>query len=130
MLPEEADSTLFASGSNDGCVFSILLLLLHLTDYCYLGSTIRLWDWRTGTALSILGQQGSFVYSLAPIPSRAGGGLASSGEDGIIKIWNEEGREEQQVLVPALSGASPSRPPPSLALAESTGDSLDARDTT
>ncbi|CDR47896.1 RHTO0S15e03378g1_1 [Rhodotorula toruloides] len=103
LLPEEADSTLFASGSNDGCVFSILLLLLHLTDYCYLGSTIRLWDWRTGTALSILGQQGSFVYSLAPIPSRAGGGLASSGEDGIIKIWNEEGREEQQVLVPALS---------------------------
>lgn len=74
-----------------------------LTAYTH--STIRLWDWKTGNALSVLGEQGSFVYSLASIPSIVGGGLASSGEDGIIKIWNEEGMEEQQVLVPALSGA-------------------------
>lgn len=34
-----------------------------------------------------------------------GGGLVSSGEDGIVRIWSEEeGELEQEVLVPALSG--------------------------
>lgn len=46
-----------------------------------------------------------FVYSLVSIPSDSGGGLASSGEDGLVKIWNEQDGECDQVIeVPALSG--------------------------
>lgn len=66
-----------------------------------------MWDYRTGNALTVLGSHDSFIYSIATIPSSAGGGLASSGEDGIVSIWNEEdGERDQEVLVPALSGAS------------------------
>ncbi|GAA5970030.1 hypothetical protein JCM11641_000240 [Rhodosporidiobolus odoratus] len=84
LLPEDASCALFASASNDG--------------------TIRIWNHETGEALTVLGNQDSFVYSLVCLPSTSGGGLASSGEDGIIKIWNEEdGEEDQQIVVPALS---------------------------
>ncbi|GAA5835652.1 hypothetical protein JCM9279_004604 [Rhodotorula babjevae] len=84
LLPGDPTSALFASASNDG--------------------TIRVWDYRTGSALTVLGSHDSFIYSLATIPSSAGGGLASSGEDGIISVWNEDdGEKDQEVLVPALS---------------------------
>lgn len=65
--------------------------------------TIRIWT-LGGDVLTVLQGHNSFIYSLISIPTTAGGGLASSGEDGIIKIWNDEdGEEDQQILVPALS---------------------------
>jgi WD40 repeat protein len=77
-------------------------------------SSIRVWNYRTGDALTTLGAHDSFVYALAALPSMAGGGLASAGEDGIVKIWNEEdGEEDQEILIPALSGRS-SLPLPSI----------------
>ncbi|GAA6021795.1 hypothetical protein JCM11491_003878 [Sporobolomyces phaffii] len=83
VLPDDPSSKLFASASNDG--------------------TIRIWNYATGDALTVLNHQ-DFVYSLVSIPSAAGGGLASSGEDGLIKVWNEEDGECDQVIeVPALS---------------------------
>ncbi|TNY19859.1 phospholipase A-2-activating protein [Rhodotorula diobovata] len=84
LLPSDPSCALFASASNDG--------------------TIRVWNYQSGDALTILGTHDSFIYSLATVPSSAGGGLASSGEDGIISVWNEEdGEKDQEVLVPALS---------------------------
>lgn len=56
--------------------------------------------------MTTLGSHDSFIYSLVALPSASGGGLASSGEDGLIKIWNEEdGELDQELLVPALSGS-------------------------
>ncbi|GAA6058301.1 hypothetical protein JCM3770_003726 [Rhodotorula araucariae] len=82
--PDDPQSGMFVSASNDG--------------------TIRVWDYQTGDALAVLGSHDSFVYSLAVIPAAAGGGLASSGEDGIIAVWNaNDGEKDQEVLVPALS---------------------------
>ncbi|GAA5950023.1 hypothetical protein JCM21900_001368 [Sporobolomyces salmonicolor] len=84
LLPGDPLCALFASASNDG--------------------TIRIWNYQSGDALTVLPGHDSFVYALISIPGSSGGGLASSGEDGIIKIWNEEdGEEDQQILVPALS---------------------------
>lgn len=65
--------------------------------------TIRIWT-LGGDVLAVLSGHNSFIYALISIPTTAGGGLASSGEDGIINIWNEEdGEVEQEILVPALS---------------------------
>ncbi|SCV69115.1 BQ2448_2135 [Microbotryum intermedium] len=90
ITPEVNDGLMFASASNDG-----LSLICH--------STIRIWH-LDGTELNVLEGHDSFIYSLVSILSSANGGLASSGEDGIIKIWNEEdGEMDQQVFVPALS---------------------------
>ncbi|GAA5888437.1 hypothetical protein JCM16303_005740 [Sporobolomyces ruberrimus] len=83
VLPDEPSSKLFASASNDG--------------------TIRIWNYSTGDALTILNHE-DFVYSLTSIPSIVGGGLASSGEDGLVKVWNEsDGECDQAIEVPALS---------------------------
>lgn len=94
--------------------------------------TVRIWNLQ-GDAITVLAGHDSFIYAIVSLPSAAGGGLASSGEDGIVKIWNgahlvnvrhsyqltlslgtdEDGEEEQEILVPALSGASqlsPSQP--------------------
>ena len=69
-----------------------------------LNSTVRIWNYSTGDALTILNHE-DFVYSLVSIPSLAKGGLASSGEDGLVKIWNESDGECDQIIeVPALSG--------------------------
>ncbi|GAA5915535.1 hypothetical protein JCM5296_001753 [Sporobolomyces johnsonii] len=84
LLPGDPLCALFASASNDG--------------------TIRIWNYQSGDALTVLPGHDSFIYALISIPGSSGGGLASSGEDGIVKIWNEEdGEEDQQILVPALS---------------------------
>ncbi|KAL8293287.1 hypothetical protein RQP46_000981 [Phenoliferia psychrophenolica] len=83
VLPEDKDCVLFASCSNDG--------------------SIRIWDF-SGNAITSLDGHDSFIYALVSIPKLSGGGMASSGEDGIVKIWDEdEGEEEQEILVPALS---------------------------
>ncbi|KAM0753914.1 WD40 repeat-like protein [Meredithblackwellia eburnea MCA 4105] len=83
LLPEDEECILFASASND--------------------CSIRIWD-VAGNSITTLEGHESFIYALVSIPSAHGGGLASSGEDGIVKIWNEEeGEEEQEILVPALS---------------------------
>ena len=56
-------------------------------------------------SITVLSGHDSFIYALVSIPQVAGGGMASSGEDGIVKIWDEEEGEEDQVIqVPALSG--------------------------
>ncbi|ORY55320.1 WD40-repeat-containing domain protein [Leucosporidium creatinivorum] len=83
VLPDDPDGNLFASASND--------------------ETIRIWN-LDGDVLTSLEGHSSFIYALISIPTASGGGLASSGEDGIIKIWNDEdGEEDQEILVPALS---------------------------
>ncbi|TKA54989.1 hypothetical protein B0A53_02462 [Rhodotorula sp. CCFEE 5036] len=83
LLPDDPDCALFASGSND--------------------SNIIIWNYQTGDSVTTLGSHDSFIYSLVALPSASGGGLASSGEDGLIKIWNEEDGELDQEL---LSGHS------------------------
>ncbi|GAA6026839.1 hypothetical protein JCM8097_005899 [Rhodosporidiobolus ruineniae] len=84
LLPSDPSCALFASASND--------------------CTIRIWNYQSGDAVTVLGQHESFVYSICSLPSACGGGLASAGEDGVVKVWNEEDGEEDQVLqLPALS---------------------------
>ena len=68
-------------------------------------SSIRIWNF-IGDAITELDGHDSFIYALVSIPALSGGGMASAGEDGIVRIWNEgEGELEQEILVPALSGA-------------------------
>ncbi|GAA5900619.1 uncharacterized protein JCM6883_002902 [Sporobolomyces salmoneus] len=103
VLPDDSNSRLFASASNDGSVLSSASALFAFTDASNSNRTIRIWNYSTGDALTILNHE-DFVYSLVSIPSIAHGGLASSGEDGLIKVWNEEDGECDQVIeVPALS---------------------------
>lgn len=108
LLPSDPSCALFASASNDGYVSSPYDPHTSAPNHIRSCSTIRVWNYQSGDALTILGTHDSFIYSLATVPSSAGGGLASSGEDGIISVWNEEdGEKDQEVLVPALSGARP-----------------------
>ena len=97
---ESDDEPLFASASNDG--------------------TVRIWNYATGQALAVLDHQ-DFIYSLAAIPpsttTKTGAGLASSGEDGLVKVWNAvDGKCDQTIEVPALSGSSFNPCPLSLSL--------------
>lgn len=108
LLPDDPDCALFASASNDGCEVSFCpgatvdALLTASNPY----SDIIIWNHQTGDSVTTLGSHDSFIYSLVSLPSTSGGGLASSGEDGLIKIWNEEdGELDQEVHVPALSGS-------------------------
>ena len=107
LLPDDPDCALFASASNDGCVDSFSTrndFVLTTSDSC---SNIIIWNYQTGDSVTTLGSHDSFIYSLVALPSASGGGLASSGEDGLIRIWNEEdGELDQKLLVPALSGSS------------------------
>lgn len=59
----EKASSLFASASNDG--------------------SVRIWSFE-GDSITVLYGHDSYIYSLISF----NGGLASSGEDGIVKIWN------------------------------------------
>jgi WD40 repeat protein len=82
---------------------STRIVLCALADPITPRRTIRIWT-LGGDVLAVLQGHNSFIYSLISIPTESGGGLASSGEDGIIKIWNDEdGEEDQEILVPALS---------------------------
>lgn len=76
-----------------------------LADPCHLDSSSRIWNF-DGNCLTTLPGHGDdrYIYSLISMPDHAGGGLASSGEDGIIKLWDDEdGEEQQEILVPAQS---------------------------
>ncbi|GAA5860612.1 hypothetical protein JCM3774_006226 [Rhodotorula dairenensis] len=106
LVPEDPDSALFASASNDGyilssCAYTSSSDLAEPSSIC---RNIIVWNYLTGASLTTLGSHDSFIYSLATLPSASGGGLASSGEDGLIKVWNEEdGELDQELMVPALS---------------------------
>lgn len=110
LLPEDPDCALFASASNDWCArlrSAHALPFANQTDSIFPRSTIMIWNYQTGDSLTTLGTHDSFIYSLTALPAAGGGGLASAGEDGIIKIWNEQdGELDQEILVPALSGIS------------------------
>lgn len=93
VCPEDEKGTLFASCSND--------------------ATVRIWS-LSGDAITVLEGQNSFIYSLAVLPSTmvvnggnaeySGGHLITAGEDGIVKIWDEEDGEcLQTIIVPASS---------------------------
>lgn len=125
VLPEDEDGSLFASASNDGFVASSPFQTMPLTPR-FLTRTVRIWNLQ-GDAITTLEGHDSFIYTIVSLPSASGGGLASSGEEGIVKIWNgalfgpvqrffqlileektdEDGEEEQEILVPALSGTPP-----------------------
>lgn len=50
-------------------------------------SSIRIWSLDAGDAVHVLYGHDSFIYSLAPIPESAGGGLISGGEDRTMRVW-------------------------------------------
>lgn len=54
----------------------------------FLYRTIRICSMEGDCITTLPGHPESFIYSLVSLPSSSGGGLASSGEEGIIKIWN------------------------------------------
>lgn len=66
-------ASLFASASNDG--------------------SIRIWNLK-GDAITVLeGHDDSFIYGLIAIPSDGDAdGLASSGEEGLVRIWDSDGK--------------------------------------
>lgn len=67
-----------------------------------------IWNYQSGDSITSLGSHDSYIYSLTSLPTVGGGGLASAGEDGIVKLWNEDdGELDQEILVPALSGDFP-----------------------
>ncbi|KAK4705722.1 phospholipase A-2-activating protein, partial [Phenoliferia sp. Uapishka_3] len=101
VLPEDPLCVLFASCSNDGSVI--------------------IWNYAGNSITTLAGHKDSFIYALVSISAASGGGMASSGEEGIVKVWDEEeGDEEQEIIVPALSVWSlASLPNGDLAIADS-----------
>ena len=92
---------MFASGSNDEYAsYSFPEGCRKLTRA---RRTIRIWS-SSGKPLSVIEGQGSFVYSITALPEAMGGGLASSGEDGLVKLWHPgDGSCVQTIEVPATS---------------------------